>query len=244
MAEREQSGGPTEQPRTRGSLRRVVSRPEGKILLAGVACAVAYCVMLGLTWLRSADLGHLLFTMTTTHLFFGRAAAMAWGYSQELSHPVVIVSNMAIETFMVLIFYPLFVFSYGRLVIIGPLQEHMERARKVAEAHHRTIVKFGVPGLLLFVWFPFWMTGPLVGSVIGFLIGLKARVNLPVVLAGTWTAILCWGILLERVNKALERLGHYVPLVFVGLIIMVAVSIRIRYALVHHDHPRGEDAGE
>ncbi len=210
--------------------RRVLSAPEGKVLVAGVVLFFLYLCAVGLTRLRSPELFHSLWTMTTTHILAGRAAGMSWGYMHGLERWVVIVANMAIETFMVLLFYPLFVFSYHKLVIIKPLEDAMARVRNAAEAHQRTIMKFGIPGLLLFVWFPFWMTGPLVGSIIGFFIGLRLLVNLATVLAGTYLAILCWGVLLHRVQGMLERLGYYVPLVFVGFILLLAISIHIRYA--------------
>jgi uncharacterized membrane protein len=213
---------------------RVIARPEGKFLLAGVAALILYMTLIGLTRLHSADLCHNLLLMTGTHIVGGRAAGMSSGYAHGLSGWVIVTANMAIETFMVLLFYPLFVFSYDRLIVIKPLEESLARARHAAKAHERTALKLGIPGLLLFVWFPFWMTGPLVGSVIGFLIGLRPWVNLSVVLAGTYLAIFCWGVILRRIHDSLAALGPYVPFAFVALILLLAVSIHIRHAFSRH----------
>ncbi|MHC5034465.1 MAG: small multi-drug export protein [Planctomycetota bacterium] len=224
--------------------RRVLMAPEGKILCAGIVLTIWYAVTVVLARLQSAELFHSLATMTTAHVFGGRAAGMSAGYTSELGRGVVIVANMAIETFLVLLFYPLFVFSYRRLIVIQPLEDTIARARRAAEAHQPTIVKFGVPGLLLFVWFPFWMTGPLVGCIIGFLIGLRPWVNLTVVLSGTYLAIFCWGLVLEKIHISLESLGPYVPFVFVGLILLLAISIHIRYAFSKHAPPPDESEGK
>ncbi len=210
--------------------RRAVPTAEGNLLLAGVVLLTSYAVVLGLLKFRSPERFHNMLTMTLAHLLGGRAAGMTSGYAANIPHSAVVLANMAIETFLVLIFYGLFVFSYRRLIVIGPLEDTMARIRRGAEARQKTIMKFGIPGLLLFVWFPFWMTGPLVGSVIGFLIGLRTWLNLGVVLAGTWLAILCWGILLRRMHEAMRHLGYYVPFVFVGFVLLVAVSIHIRHA--------------
>ncbi|MFW6162503.1 MAG: small multi-drug export protein [Planctomycetota bacterium] len=107
----------------------------------------------------------------------------------------------------------------------------MLRAQRYAEARQATIMKWGVPGLLLFVWFPFWMTGPVVGSVIGFLIGMRPWVTMAVVLAGTSLAIVCWVYVLDQMFVQLRALGPYVPFVFVGLILLIAVSIHVRQAI-------------
>ncbi len=58
--------------------------------------------------------------------------------------------------------------------------------------------KFGIAGLIVFV--PFWMTGPVVGSIIGFLIGLRPWVNLALVLTTAYVAIGLWALLLNELS--------------------------------------------
>ncbi|MFO8006525.1 MAG: small multi-drug export protein [Candidatus Brocadiia bacterium] len=227
-----------------GPFRRIMSRPESGPLLAGFGLLVAYLAMIGLTRIWSARLFHSLWQMTVTHVFGGRAAGLSYGYKEELDFWLVVVANIAIEAFMVMLFYPLFVFSYEKLIVIKPLEDTLARARRVAEARQATVMKWGVPGLLLFVWFPFWMTGPLVGSIIGFLIGLRMWVNLGVVLVGTSIATICWGLVLDRVDHFLRRIGPALPMVFVGLILLIAVSIHIRHAVTRAPRQRKTGDGE
>jgi uncharacterized membrane protein len=224
--------------------RKLANAPEGKIFAAGLLLALLYLGAIAMTARWSPGVFQKLLTMTGTHIFLGRAMGMTWGYQHGFTPWIVIVTNMAIETFVVLLFYPLFVLSYRKLIVIGPLEDAMARAKAVAEAHQGTIMKFGVPALLLFVWFPLHMTGPLVGCVIGFLIGLHAAVNLCIVLAGTYLAILCWGLLLDRLYAFLEALGPYPPFIFVACILLLAVSVHIRYALARHEPPADTDPAE
>ena len=213
-------------------LRRMIAAPEGKVLLVGAAMFLLYFSAILVARTRWLEAAHSVLRMTGAHVFSGRAAGMTSGYAEHLPNWLVIVANMTIETFIVLLCYPLFVLSYNKLVIIKPLEESMARIRKAAMSHQARIMKFGIPGLLLFVWFPFWMTGPVVGAIIGFLIGLRPLVNLTVVLCGTYVAILCWAWLLRRVHDALASVSPYVPVVFVGFIFLVAISIHIRYAFL------------
>ena len=216
--------------RKAGLLRTIFRESEGKILIAGIAASLLYLGGVLLTRFWSADLPRGLLTMTSAHVIGGRAAGLSSGYLHGLPATVVIAVDMVIETLMVLIGYPLFVLSYRHLIVIEPLQGAIERAQRAAKLHEKRIMRYGIPGLLLFVWFPFWMTGPLMGSIIGFLIGLRARVNLSVVLAGTYLAILCWGLVLRRVHDALQGLGFYVPIVLVSVILILAISLHIRHA--------------
>jgi uncharacterized membrane protein len=211
---------------------RLLRRPEGKILLAGVGVLLAYGTVVGLTRIWSQHMFYSLWTMTLTHVLGGRAAGMSWGYSHDLSAWVVITANMGIETFMTMLFYPLFVFSCRRLLVIGPLEAAMSRARAAAEAHHKTVVRFGVPGIFVFVWIPLPMTGPLVGSVIGFLIGLRPWVNVATVLAGTYMAVLCWGIVLHRLVGWLEDVGSFLPYLLVAVLLLVGLGLHVRSLLV------------
>lgn len=214
---------------------------EARILLVGCGLALAYAGCIALTYTQSVDVGHNLLSMTGAHLISGRFGGIQWGYTSDLHTPLVICANFLIEIILVMIFYPLFVLSYRKLIVIGPLQERLDRIGYVAEAQRGRLARWGILGLLLFVWFPFWMTGPLVGCVIGFLIGLRPWVNLATVIAGTGLAVLCWGVLLRGLHDQLERIGPFVPFLVVAVVMLVAVSVHVRLAL--HTGGRGADVG-
>jgi uncharacterized membrane protein len=118
-------------------------------------------------------------------------------------------SNVLVETIQVLVLYPLFVLSWRNLVDVRRLHRFLVQMRRSAEAGRPRVARYGMVGLFLFVFLPFWMTGPVVGSIIGFLIGLKPRQNLGVVLAATYVAICLWALLFDQLNELLARYGHY-----------------------------------
>ena len=226
---------------SQGLWRTIVGAPEGKILIGGVALACAYMAFVTLASLSSPKLARGLLAMTGAHAIGGRGLGISTGYVQGLKPVVVIPATIVVETFLVLLFYPLFVFSYRKLLVIGPLKKMMAHAQRVAEARKDTIRKYGIPGLMLFVWFPFWMTGPPFGCIIGFLIGLRARVTLAVVLAGTYLAILCWGFVLRSLFAFLRSLSVYIPLAILGVILLVAVVVHISHAFGKNAQDSAED---
>ncbi len=227
MGKAHKTGGKSGAPR-HPRWQRLLAQPEGKVLAAGLIGAVTYAVGVFLTRLLSPHVFHSMLSMTLTHIAAGRAAGIIWGFEHKLDAWLVIVGNMGIETVLVLLFYSLFVFSYRRLLIIKPLEAAIERVRRTAEAHHKAVMKYGVPGLFLFAFFPFYLTGPLVGSAVGFIVGFRPLVNLSVVLAGTYVAIVCWALFLHRVTQRLEAYGPYVPFVLVGVLFFVGLGLRIR----------------
>lgn len=221
----------------------LLSSPEGCILLLGGALALMYSFWLGIKFLYSPEQAQVLIGMTATGIMFGRAASMAFGYSLLLGHGTVIPVSMIIETILVLIFYPLFVFSWRHLLVLKPLKRFFNRIQKAAEANQDFVRKYGIVGLFAFVWFPFWMTGPIVGCVIGFMLGLPAWINIIAVLAGTYIAISCWALLLHTVNQQVAHYSPYAAMVLMAVLVAVIIVGHFLQKTVHENKYK-QQAGE
>ncbi len=225
-----------EQPDKRSESRiSLLGSAEGRILLMGVALAFTYTCWLGSKMLFSPEEAQLLVGMTATGIVFGRAAGMAFGYSLGLKHATVIPICMVIETVMTLVFFPLFVLSWRHLVVVKRLKSLFERVHKAAEAHRDKVQKYGAIGLFVFVWFPFWMTGPFVGSVIGFLLGLRVWLNIIIVLSGTYVAILAWALLMGHLHeKVASYSSHAATIIMVILLAVIIVGHLLHRTLNNH----------
>ncbi len=216
----------------RGTL---LASPEGRILLVGVALAFAYILWLGVKLLVSPDEFQVLIGMTAMDIMFGRAAAMAFGYSLDLTHTKVISICMMIETILVLIVYPLFVFSWQHLLVIKGLKKVFDRIRKSAEARKDKVQRYGIIGLFAFVWFPFWMTGPGIGCVIGFLLGLRAWVNITVVVSGSCLAIFVWGLFLGRFHDSVATYSSQAAMMLMVLLIVIIIVGTLLHGTLHEN---------
>ena len=227
---------PEEAGEERGAWIRLLHSEEGRVLAIGLVLGLFGIIALALSWLWSPRLSQVLIAMTAMNILFGRAAAMSFGYAVSLGHGVVVPVNMLIETILVLLFYPLFVFSWRHLVEIRGLSKIIKRTTMAAEANRETIRKYGMIGLLAFVWLPFWMTGPVVGCAIGFLLGLRTWVNLTVVLAGTYLAIGGWALVLRELHARVAEYSVFGPMILTTLIVLIAVAAY----LLHRARPKGE----
>jgi uncharacterized membrane protein len=201
----------------------LLTSPEGRILLIGVTLAFIYTLWLVIKLINSPEESQILMGMTATNIMFGRATAMVFGYSQELGHATVIPVCIIVETILVLLFYPLFVFSWRHLLVIKWLKNTFERVHKAAETHKEKVQRYGIIGLFVFVWLPFWMTGPVVGCVIGFLLGLRARLNISVVLAGTSVAIFGWAFFMRKLHDRVASYSSYAAIIILALLIVIIV---------------------
>lgn len=197
---------------------------EGRVIWVGVILLLGFIGFLAWNALHAPKRFQWILAMTGTHLLFGRAAAMTYGYSATLNHTTVIVVNVAIETLMVFFLYPLFVLSWRNLLVFKALRKIVSRTIESAQVHQDTIRKYGILGLFVFVWSPFWMTGPVVGSAIGYLLGLRIWVNFSVVLTGTALATVCWSYFLRELHERVSAYGPIGPVVVLMIIAGIVIS--------------------
>ena len=222
-------------PGPRGRTRRTSPWSiEARILAVGLFLTLLTAVALSIGWLAEPELAARFAVMTGLNMMVGRAAGMSVGYASGLHSASVITSSVLVETIQVLVIYPLFVLSWKSLVDARRMQRLLVGVRRSAEANQSRVARYGMVGLFAFVFLPFWMTGPVVGSVIGFLIGLKARHNLPVVLSATYVAVVLWAIFFERMNAWLAAYGRYAAFGLVLVVAVAALALRLVWSWNHY----------
>jgi len=200
---------------------------EGRILLAGLFLSLLALAAFSACWVWYPERTLIYGAMAGLNLTIGRAAGMSFGYASGLDHAQVVPLNMLIETIQVLVVYPLFALTWTHLIDTPRWTAAIERMHQSAEAHRGAIQRFGIIGLFVFVFTPFWMTGPVVGAVIGFLIGLRARTNLTVVLAATYVAIGLWALLLNELSRWASAYNRYAPYALVLALVFLALAGRL-----------------
>ncbi|MFZ9086801.1 MAG: small multi-drug export protein [Steroidobacteraceae bacterium] len=202
----------------------LLATPEGRILLFGLLGVLLLAIGIGLTWLMAPEQAFTYIVMAGLNLSIGRAAGMSFGYASGLGHEQVIPINMLIETVQVIVVYPLFALTWTHLIDTPRWNALMGRMRAAATQHQGRVQRYGIVGLFFFVFTPFWMTGPVVGAIIGFLIGLRPWVNLGVVLGATYIAIGVWALLLNELNRWLGAYNQLAPFALVMALILLALS--------------------
>lgn len=219
----------------RPAWRKLFRTTEGHILLLGIGIALLGLVVMGLIAIWSPEIARIIGAMSFTNIILGRAVSLSLGYAAGQGHTLVILVNIWIESVLVLLFYPLFVFSMRKLVVFPHLRRFLERTRTTAERHQARVRHYGMIGLFLFVWFPFWMTGPVVGSAVGFLLGFPSWMTVSVVLAATYLAIGGWAYILFGIQSRAIVLGPWAPLF---IVVMIALIVLAGYWLNRHGKSR------
>jgi len=188
-----------------------------------------YIFFLFLSWLFFPKNYSAFAAISASNFFFGRAAGISVGFAAELGIGTVVGINFLVELMLVLIVYPLFILSWKQLLNIGKLKSWVDKSHQSAQAYRPRIEKYGVYGLFIFVWFPFWMTGPVVGSIIGYLMDFKHRTTLGVVLTGTLIATVCWAYFLLFLQNWAASFDERAPwLIAIGIVLLAIIGYIIR----------------
>jgi len=201
---------------------QLLAQTEGRLLAVGLAMA------LGLT--GAVGIGLMLAPAATPHyaaviglnLVVGRAAGMSYGMASGLGTLEVILCNLVVETAQVLVIYPLFVLGWQQLIDTRRVAPVLDRLRATAESHHGRVRRFGILGLFVFVFMPFWMTGPVVGAIIGFLLGLRPALILATVLSSTALAVVIYARFLEQADAWMAAIHPYAVFAVIVAIALLA----------------------
>lgn len=127
-----------------------------------------------------------------TALFLGRGPAVGAGLSIHFNAWYLFFITIMADVFLVFYIYPLFVRNYRHLTRVPYIGSYLDNLHTAAVQYKKHVAPYGIAGLLIFVVFPFWSTGPLVGSILGFLIGLSSTATLITVNVGNVAASAVW----------------------------------------------------
>lgn len=206
--------------------RLILTQPhkiETKLLICGVVLLAIYGIVVFVCLLLQNGIGDKLLSIGLSSLIFGRAAGISLALALGFNTFWATILNIYIENTMMIILYPLFVWSIEGISTFKKTEKFFNSIYEVAQKYEKPIQKYGIVGLFMFVWLPFWMTGPIVGAAIGYFMRLNLFLNLAVVLSGTNIAILCWAYLLEHLDSKLKHFGQNTMWVLLGIFISIAI---------------------
>lgn len=213
----------------RRSARTQFMRSEyGRIFALGCLLLIGGISVIGFMAYRDYPLWPDIFSMSIAHMVAGRGVSVIQGLSLGLHPVVILILATYSDLVLMLIAYPVMVFTYQYFVESRVFQNHM---RPVFDSARKRMDRFGrykIAGVFVFVWLPLWMTGILAGSILGYLLGLRTWVTLTVAGFGTFSSILCWLMFSNQIFATLGWVNDRAVAVFVLVLLSAALFWRIR----------------
>ncbi len=209
-------------------LEKLFKGEEGNIFLLGLCLIFLLAVFIIITYIIDVNLANKITGIVFSNVLVGRVPALSFGYAAELSHFSVISMNIWAEMILVTIIYPLFVFSFKGIVKVKVLEDFFTQVKAKKQRHQEKFDKYGKFGLFIFVFIPFWMTGPIVGSIIGFLIGIKHYLVIFIVFISTIIAISLWGLFLQEIIDTLMIFDSQIIWMILTVVIVALLVFRFK----------------
>lgn len=185
---------------------RFLFNPAGFTFAMGTLLFVGMMIGWGAILLLDPPVAGQMATTLLTEVFPGKELATAVGIGFGL-HPVIVFGIVFIQDLITTSWvYPLFyVFrkrQAGKDNFFGYLFTKIEHDAKKHEAFIR---RWGAWGLFLFMLIPFAVNGPLIGAILGKLVGIRTRYILPAVVGATALTTGYWVLLWHYAHDTMER---------------------------------------
>lgn len=162
--------------------------------------------------------------------FMGRVVSIADGVANGFSTAYLLVQTGVQDILLLLVLYPPVVAACEGIAGRGFFGRWLEGLRATAETHKSRVEPLGAIGLWVFVFFPFWSTGALVGGVVGYLLGMRMRVVFASVFTGHVLSVLVLLFAFDAVRDAVEvfdsSLVKFLPWIVLALMVAIALVMR------------------
>jgi len=192
---------------------------EGRLLLIGILLSLLLIVLIGFFGFTQIQTAKTLALVFVAHSLGGRAAGIGLCILNGYGALPTIVYNFYIEVLIVCFTYSGFVLSTTNYLKNEWLNKLMDRLAKKALEKKEKIEPFGWIGIFSFVMVPLPVTGPVVGSIIGYMLRLKPSRNFSATFLGTLSAIIVWFYCFDF----LEQRFHMIQYLFAAIIIVVLI---------------------
>jgi len=213
-------------------IRERLNMIEVKILFLGLVLAALAGIYFLYLLFTDPGLYKVLSSTAIIHIMGGRALGILACLSAGISLFYTILYNFFLEVVIVLIAYGVVVLVMRNIIQPKLFDSAVRKAELTAQSQKTKIKKYGSIGLFLFVMFPFFMTGPVIGAIIGYLLNYRAINNFLIVFSGTLTSIMIYALI---GNNIINFINQYIPIDVVkkwgGIIIAVLIVVVLIYHL-------------
>jgi uncharacterized membrane protein len=205
---------------------------EVKILLLGLVLTALTGIYFLYLLFTDPGLYKVLSSTAIIHIMGGRALGIVTCLSAGISLFYTISYNFFLEVVIVLIAYGMVVLVMRNIIQPKLFDRAVRQAEFTAQSQKTKIKKYGSIGLFLFVMFPFFMTGPVIGAIIGYLLNYRAVNNFLIVFSGTLASIVIYALIGNNIINFINQYIHIDVLKkWGGIIIAVLIVVFLIYHL-------------
>jgi len=126
------------------------------------------------------------------HVVSGHPGNALVGLKLGFSHGFLLFQTCLQDIIMVCLIFPWLVTGFKHVAHVPYVGSSLANMHDFAMRHHKRIKPYGVIGLMVFVFIPILSTGPIVGTFIGYLIGMSTLANFTVIFVANTLCAFTW----------------------------------------------------
>jgi uncharacterized membrane protein len=191
-----------------------------KILFVGLLLGFALVGLIVFYLFADKEMAKTLSLVFAAHTIGGRAAGIGLCIIQGINGFLTVVYNFYLEVLIVCFTYSFFVMTVNNYLKIRSFKYIMLRLERKARKYKSKVENYGWIGLFVFVMIPLPITGPVMGSIIGYLIRMRLWKNFTAVFLGTLAAIIVWVLFFDFLEAHLKIIRY----VIVAILVIVGLS--------------------
>lgn len=192
---------------------------EGRLFLIGTLLSIVLVFFIGIYGFTDFDTSKILFIVFLTHIVGSRAGGIGLCILNGFSPFTTIAYNFYVEVLIVCFTYSGFVLSTTNYLKIEWIKRFMDKLAAKALEQKEKISSYGWVGIFLFVMAPLPVTGPVVGSIIGYMLRMGVFRTFTATALGTLTANIAWCYGFEF----LEQRFHMIQYVFGAIVVIIMI---------------------
>lgn len=170
----------------------LINTVEGRVLVTGFLLTVFFLIFVTVGLVQGMPNAKVALGAFLTHCVGSRAGGIGLCILNGFDPITTIALNFYLEGLIVCYTYAVFVLSTSGIFKAAWIKRAMSRLKEKAEEKKEKIERWGWIGIFAFVMAPLPVTGPVVGTIIGYMLRMRLFSNFSAAGLGTLTAIVAW----------------------------------------------------
>lgn len=192
---------------------------EGRVLVTGFVLTALFFIFVIIGMVQGAPGAKVALAVLITHCVGSRAGGVGLCILNDVDPVTTIALNFYIECLIVCYTYASFVLSTSGIFKAAWIKRAMSKLKEKAEEKKEKIERWGWIGVFTFVMAPLPVTGPVVGTIIGYMLRMRLFSNFSAAGLGTLTAIVAWCYGFDVLEHRFAMLQY----VFVAICVVVII---------------------
>ena len=192
---------------------------EGRVLVTGFLFTALFLVFVVIGIIQGNPRAKVAFVVFITHCVGSRAGGIGLCILNDFDAFTTIALNFYFECLIVCYTYASFALSTSGIFKATWIKRSMGTLKEKAEEKKEKIKRWGWIGIFAFVMAPLPVTGPVVGTIIGYMMRMRLFSNFSAAGLGTLTAIVAWYYGFDFLEDRFEMLQY----VFVAICVVIII---------------------